>query len=217
VRVLDEGIFMKFNSMFAVSSAVAVLLISMLTVGGCTSTPRVVQSWKNPSVTGPLRFKKILVIAVYPDPTIRRIAEDELVQQIGPDRTVSASQVLTDADRGDREKIKAKVKQLGFDGVVTIRVAGATMRSETSGAFNPYSYNSFWQDYDNTMSAAEASRAETYSERVVSIRTRIFRVSDETLVWEGVTETFDAKDARVLVDDVVKAVVKRLREEHMIE
>src|SRR4051812_27514224 len=89
----------------------SVLSLGLLLAVGCNSTPRVTESWKDPSVTGPFQFKKIMVIATHPDLLTRKAAEDELVRQIGPDRAVPADQILTDAERKDIEKIKAKVKQ----------------------------------------------------------------------------------------------------------
>jgi hypothetical protein len=194
----------------------AVLIVALFAIGGCAKGPRVVESWKDPGVTGPLRFKKILVLAFHPDAIARRSAEDELVRQIGADRAIPASAVLSDADRGDLEKIKAKVKQSGVDGVVTMRIAG-------TGKYVPprrpgpdsYSYDAFWKDDG----LPEPGRPEgaAYSDRTILLRTRIYSVADQRLVWEGVTESSDVKDAQSLLDGMVKVVSKRLREEHLID
>jgi len=196
---------------------VALLLCAAAAAVGCSPTTKIVNSWKDPSVAGPLKFKKVLVIVIHPDAHTRGIAEDELVRQIGADRAIRGDQVLTDEDRADRNKLKAKVKQSGVDGVVTMRVAGATTNTAWSRGFDSYAYDSFWQDYDRNISAGDSSVGAMHTERVISIRTSIFSVADEKLVWSGVSESFDPTNTRALIDDIAKAVGARLREEHVIE
>jgi hypothetical protein len=55
------------------------------------------------------------------------------------------------------------------------------------------------------------------SRRAVLIRTRIYSVVDEKVVWDGVSEAFDPKDTRTLIGDIARAVSKRLRQDHLIE
>ena len=100
-----------FPTSFIQHASGATLMMLMLLTGGCMGTPKVVESWKDPSVTGPLRFKKIVVIAFHPHARTRQAAEGELVRQIGADRAISGDQFLTDADRTDPEKIKALVER----------------------------------------------------------------------------------------------------------
>jgi hypothetical protein len=191
-----------------------VLLFLTLVAGGCTGSPKVVESWKDPNVTGPLRFKKILVMVVHPDAYTRRVGEDELARAVGPDRAVQAEQLLTDAERADLEKLKAKVKQSGVDGVVTMRVAGTGTHPSAPGS-SSYSYDAFWKD--DGLPVMGRPDGPTPSHRAIQIRTRIYSVADERLVWDGVSEAFDWEDARDLIGGIAKAVSKRLREEHLIE
>ena len=197
-------------------STAVLVMACLLVCGGCATT-KVVESWKDPSVTGPLRFKKILVIVVHPETYTRRAAEDELVKQIGADRAIPGDQILTDADRADVQKVKAKVKQSGVDGVVTMRLGGATTRTAASPGYEPYGYESMWNDYDRDMSAGDRSSGGVHSTNVLSIRTRIYSVADEKLVWTGVSDVIDPKHVRQIMADVAKAVGKRLREEHLIQ
>ena len=187
----------------------AVLSLGLLFAVGCNNTPRVVQSWKDPSLTGPMTFKKIMVIATHPDVLTRKAAEDELVRQIGPDRAVPADQILTDADRKDIEKIKAKVKQSGVDAVVASSIGTVTSHGAAQRDINPYSYDSFWHNYDNDIGAPDRTETPGYASRIVSVRTQIFSTASEKMVWEGVTELSNPQDLRTGVADVVKAVRKQ--------
>jgi hypothetical protein len=189
------------------------MLLTLL-AGGCTGAPKVLESWKDPSVTGPLRFKKILVMVVHPDAYTRRAGEDELALAVGPDRAVQAEQFLTDAERADLEKLKAKVKQSGIDGVVTMRVAGSGTHPSAPGS-SSYSYDAFWKD--DGLAVMGRPDGPTPSDRAIQIRTRIFSVADERLVWDCVSESFDWDGTRDLIGGIAKAVSKRLREEHLIE
>ena len=192
-----------------------VLVLLTLLAAGCTGAPKVVESWKDPNVTGPLRFKKILVMVVHPDAYTRRIGEDELARAVGPDRAVQAETLLTDAERADLEKLKAKVTQAGVDGVVTMRVAGTGTHPSAPAPSSSYSYDAFWKD--DGLAVMGRPDGPTPSDRAIQIRTRIYSVADERLVWDCVSESFDWDGTRDLIGGIAKAVSKRLREEHLIE
>jgi hypothetical protein len=197
---------------------VAVVLgAGVLCGGGCSRGTRVVDSWKAPDVAGPLQFKKILVVAVHPDLTTRKLAEDELVRQIGAARAVAGESVMPGDGRGDPQALAAKAKEIGADGLVTMRIGAAVARPAPSAGSDSYAPDSFRRDPDRNMFASEDPGGATPSERSVSIRTDLYAVADDKLVWSGVTESFDPRDTRSLIAGIAKAVRARLKKEHLIE
>jgi hypothetical protein len=187
------------------------LLICLITIG--CAPAKVSSTWRDPSLTGPIRFKKIVVLAIHPDAVTRRIVEDEMVKQIGSDRTVPGYTVLSDAERDNVTTVKAKVQQLGFDGAVTIKPAGARSASANAG---PGSSHSFIEDYDKSVSSPEHSGGTT-SQNVLVVQTNIYSVAEGKLLWQATVDLYDPKDARQIVADVVKVVGAELRKEKLIQ
>ena len=197
---------------------VAVVLgAGVLCAGGCSRGTRVVDSWKAPDVAGPLHFKKILVVTVHPDVTTRKLAEDELVRQIGAARAVAGESVMPGDGRGDPKSLAAKAKEIGADGLVTMRIGAAVARPAPSAGADSYAPDSFRRDPDRNMFASEDPGGATPSERSVSIRTDLYAVAEDKLVWNGVTESFDPRDTRSLIAGIAKAVRARLKKDNLIE
>src|SRR5688572_4103555 len=76
---------------------------------GCSPSTKVVETWKDPGFTGPIDFKRTLVIAIHPDRYARNVTEDTLVEHIGPDRAVAGHNFLTDEERQGSMKLTSKL------------------------------------------------------------------------------------------------------------
>jgi len=73
------------------------------------------QTWTNPEAK-PIAFKKIFVVAVVPEESLRRSAEDAIVSKLGSFRsTPSYSFVPREIPAMTTEKVKDLVKERGFD------------------------------------------------------------------------------------------------------
>jgi hypothetical protein len=188
------------------------ILIGLMFLAGCTSA-RVVNSWRDPTFAGPIEFKKTLVLVIRPDSSVRRSAEDELVRQIGPNRSVAAYQVLTEEERTHAEKLKAKLQSIGADGVVTMAVVGA--RTETTWVPGSGGPQQFYSYYDHAaVQAADPGYLRT--DRIVSVETKIYSVADDKLIWSGLSDTFDPSEVKKAVADIAKAVGGELRKQKLI-
>jgi hypothetical protein len=191
-------------------------LIRLLVVGmfaavmGCASS-RVVESRVEPGFVGPIRFKKVLAMAVHPDVYVRRAAEDEMVQQIGPQRAVAANSVLNEEQRRDVKQLRPKLEAEGIDGVVTMRVAGA--RAQTSHI--PGTSDSFFETYDRGGFSWSNSGYDV-TDTIVSVQASIYSVADGKLIWSGRVETLNPTDVRRSVRDIIKAVGRELRKQNLL-
>ena len=59
----------------------ALTIAVALSVAGCAASTKIVNQWTSPDYTSP-RFKKIMVIGVTKQPSIRRTFEDEFVTKL---------------------------------------------------------------------------------------------------------------------------------------
>ncbi len=112
------------------SLAMWMLVAVLSTSAGCI-TNRLVHSWTDPSVKK-LEFNRIVAVAMSSDGPLRRLAESEMVQIIGP-KAVAASQVLKEDEMDDVDKVRARLIAEGFDGAITMRLVDAAGASEAKG------------------------------------------------------------------------------------
>ena len=102
------------------SMVTRVALGLILAVVGCATTD-MTSTWTDPSAKG-ASLSKVAVIALAKDPGLRRMAEDSAVQQLVGAQAVPSYQVLGDMDLKDREAVKAKLHEQGFQGVLVMRI-----------------------------------------------------------------------------------------------
>ncbi len=187
------------------------VLFAACLIGGCTST-HLVSSWRDPSFSGPLEFKKILAIAIHPDAVTRRIAEDAMVEQIGSGRATPAYEVVSDADRSSASAVLARAKASGFDGLIAMRIVGNRIRVAGGGEASSKTF----ADYYNSGAMVSAPAQTPQTQQVTSIETRIYSVSDARLIWSGVSETVNLSNATQTVGEIAKAVRAELRREKLV-
>lgn len=187
------------------------LLAVLMVAGGCAST-RIVDTYRDPAFRGPIAFKKTLMLVVHPMAETRRAAEDELVFQVGAQRAVAAHQVLTEEERKDVNKLKAKVQAGGFDGVVAMRVIDKRSDTRMDTINGP---EEFYNSYDRGIQlVSDPAYARTVT--IISVKTSIYSVPDGKLIWSGTSESFDPTQVEDFVADIAKAVGDELRRQGML-
>jgi hypothetical protein len=190
---------------FAAWAALAGLGIA----AGCAST-KMTSTWTDPAAKGS-ELSKVAVIAMAKDEGLRRMAEDEVAQEIKGAQVVPSYQVLGDTDLQDKEAVKAKLREEGFDGVLVMRMAGA---SERVVAVDAGPYATFDGYYSWAYGATYGPYVET--ETVVRMVSNLYSVEQNKLVWSGTSETFDPSSAKDLVDDVSRQVAKELEKDRLV-
>ncbi len=176
-----------------------------------TST-RIVESWKAPGA-GPLRFNKVLALAILNNESIRSFAEDELQADLKGVQSVQGYKVLSVADFGDRERAKEVLRREGFDGVIVLRLAAAKQDVSWTVHEDPLSDNtyggSFWGSY--------GMPAELNVDTTIRVEINIYSLPEDKLIWAGVSETFNPQHTQQVVAAVVEAAGKALRRQGLIQ
>ena len=182
--------------------------------GGCaSSSTKVVKTWRDPSFTGPIDFKRTLVVAVDPDRYSRNAAEDTIVERIGPARSVAAHDLLTEDERQVSKSLLTKLDREGIDGLVSIAVVDR--RTIVSRDTNAANSEPFYSYYDRS-AAFTASDAGAKANSVYQVETRIYAVKGGRLLWTALSDTIDPKDTRTAVMQIAKAVGAELRKEKLL-
>ena len=118
----------------------ALTIAVALSVAGCAASTKIVNQWTSPDYTSP-RFKKIMVIGVSTQPSIRRTFEDEFVTKLKAAGIEALPSYLYIPEDGqvDESRLQAAVKQAGADAVIITRLVRVDKKSEVSprGSIDP--------------------------------------------------------------------------------
>ena len=189
-------------------TVVAVVALGMaLAIASCASTD-MTSTWTDPSAKG-ASLSKIAVMAMAKDPGLRRMAEDAAAAQLAGAHAVPSYQVLGDIDLKDREGVKAKLKEQGFEGVLFMRLAGVTEQ------VSPVAYGTFDGYYDFAAGAAYGP-GYMQTDTIVHVVSNLYSLRDDKLIWSGVSQTFDPASAQSTVSGVAKAVAISIEKEHLV-
>ena len=171
-------------------------------------------TWKAPDVDR-LNFagKKVAAVVISEDQDLQISAEEELARQLtalGVQGVPSYRLVPREVLR-DRAKVKEWFERSATAGLVVIRVVSADKEiSYTPDLWVTSMYASPWDYYAYGWSTAIGG-VNRREDLVVTIETLVYSVPLSKLVWAGVSEKTNPKDAQKVVKDLVGAVVSEMR------
>jgi hypothetical protein len=184
----------------------------LLFASACASTT-LAQVYKVPEA-GP-KPTKVLVVAVLPQETSRRIMETELAKRLR-NRGLQAELSTTLAPDGktlDRAAVEELVRREGFDAVVVSRYAGT---QESTQYVSP-SYSMGFYGYYGMAYSAAYSPGYVVENQTVQVETLLYRTEGEgKLIWGAVSETFNPSNPQAAIQDVANAVTERMASDKVI-
>ena len=191
-------------------SFVAVMVLGLAAAaGGCAST-EMKSTWTDPGSKGAM-LSKVAVICLHKDPGLRRMCEDTSASRLTGANAVPGYRVVADAELRDRQAVKTKLKEQGFQAVLVMRVTNVseqvTAVDGPYGTFDPY--------YD-WAGAAVYDPSYLQTDTVVHMVSNLYSLQDEKLIWSGVSETFDPASAQSFMKDVSKAVAKSIQKDRLV-
>ncbi len=209
--------------MSARSRSLTLILLASILAASCTTT-KMLQSWTLPGFDKK-GVKKVLVLGVSPNPSLRRLYEDSFsvkLENLGY-QAVSGYLWAPDGTSLDKQKdaIIARMKKEGVTHVLVTRLASAkeitTIHAPATVSvgygWGPSYYGS-WSSYYSVGYTAMASPGYTTVDNVVTLETNFYDASREkdALVWSGESETWtDTGESGKKVDEVIQAIVSRMR------
>ena len=136
---------------------------------------------------------------------------------------IAGHTILTQEDIKDVEKAKTKVREQGFDGAVVMRLVKTDEQQhyvEGRVSNDPaYGYwgttYGFW-GYYGAYYPVIYERGYTVSKEYLIIETNIYSVTDDKLVWSGLSRTPRLDSMRALMDDIAAAAAAQLKKEGLI-
>ena len=197
--------------------------LTALVIGAlaCTSTT-FVSTWSAPDAK-PVRLagKKVVAVFLTKTGTVRRRAEDAMVRELSARgaQGVPSYSVLSEDEAKDPEGAKAKLSSLGFEGAVVMRVVGRESDVDymPGGAVwvGPH-YHHFWGYWGwgwGTVWEPGYLRVE----KVVKVETLVYSVTQDELIWAGVSKTVDPSHVDDLVSDLAKAITDQMAKAGLLQ
>jgi len=182
---------------------------TLMTLTACTATT-LKDSWLDPSVTSSRHFKKIAVAVMSQDPMIRRTAEDTLVARITRTQAVPLYALISEPDEKDADRVKARLREAGVDGVVVMRMIGADKQTTwVPGQYPPpyYGFGGYW----GYAHPAAYSPGYLQTDTIVQVETNVYSLADGKLVYAARSETFNPASAASMVKEIANAIAADLK------
>jgi hypothetical protein len=200
----------------ASTGRLALVLTLVGTLAACSSTTtELTNVWRDPTVSS-IHFNKVLVVCMSRDQGFRRTVEDRIVSDIS--NGVASYTILSEEELRDRDRAKAKVKELGFDGAVITRVAQVEKEQQYMPGTvyaTPGPYSPMWGYWGYGWGTAY-SPGYVVETQHVQVTTNVYSVKDEKLVWASRSKTTDPSSVTNLVDEVVDANATAMEKEGLL-
>lgn len=184
--------------------------------------PKFTSTWKSPEASNTtFAGKKIAALVISEDQGLRMAGEEALVRELaglGLDQGIASYRIVPREELRDPEKAKGWYERAGVEGIVSMRLVSAkTRKTYTPSMWVSSSYNTLWGYYPYGWGSVYAvGTGRTGEETLAVIETVIFSVPANKLLWAGVTETIDPKDAASAIADVVEATVKEMTKQGLL-
>jgi hypothetical protein len=187
-----------------------------LILSACASTT-LTNSWRDPSYTGP-SLKKIMVMGVSTQPSVRRVFEDEFVSELKAAGVgaVASYTVIPQDGKADEATLQQAVREADADGALTTRLVRIETKTQVTPGFYPPGpamgfygwYSSAWIGYYEP--------PMVYQYDVVTAETSLYDINAQRLLWSGTTETFAPTNVKKETPGFAKIIIEALKRQHLI-
>ncbi len=201
----------------------ALLTVTATLLCGCATTS-LVDSWRNPGLTG-RKPQSILVVGNFKKFEDRRIYEDIIANALGRKglKAIPSHTVFKSDMKIDRQSVKQAVGETGADAVLIMR----TVRVEHQTVLHPgymTAYPDYWYppafpswdlyDYYDSMTYYEPPDITTYV--VAHIQVNLFDARSGKLLWAAAVESSEPGNTVTVSKDMAHIIVQSLDKEGLI-
>lgn len=187
----------------------SLVMVVALFAAGCASTS-LREQWFDPSYRGG-PFKVFLVLAVGDGFTGRRVFEDAMVGRLaaGGAQAVPSYRYLPGRGMASEIEIDGAVRQAGADALLMTRARGISQQVQLSTVMVPGPGSAFGPGWYGWYSAWYPMQ-EVMLYEIAIVETSVFATATGTLVWTGVTETFNPRSAQREAPGFAEVIVTAL-------
>ena len=184
-----------------------------LVLVSCGGRTRLTETWKDPKFkSGPV--SKILVIGVTENERVRRVFEKKFVKALraAGAEAYSSYTVLHIAGELKKEDVLAAVKKVGADAVLITSLVNV---DQTEVFYRPPPVG-YYDAYGLLYGISSRENAMVGFDVNVVMNTSLYDARTEKLIWSTLAETKKARSKKELLEQLISAVVKKLRREKLL-
>ncbi len=202
------------------SSSILFCCALALLAAGCGTTTKVSLAWKDPAFAD-AGFDRILVIGIGENDVNRRVFEDHFAQLLdGRGVNASASySLLPNTARLAEGAIREAVEGGHYDGVLITRLIGETQETEYIPPRTytvPTTYYGGYYGYYNRSWDVVHEPGYYKTNTIVRLETNFYDVASGTLIWSGLSDTWNPRDEADTIQSATAAITKRLAKDGVI-
>ncbi len=198
---------MRYRMMFLM------VMFCTASIAACSST-MINSVWKDEAYrTQP---KRVLVIAMFKNETIRRLVEDEFKNYLKYGGTDAATgyEVIPGNGLPTKETVVEQIKAKGFDALLLTRLIDTRTETRTiSGGYAPPSYVATMNGYYGSAYSTVYSPSYQVEDRYATVESRLYDAATEKLVWTATSDTWlsgeDLKTAKTYVAVMMDSLRKQ--------
>lgn len=209
---------MRFRRMLTV---VMVMFCSLYMVACATTDLKAV--WKDESYKS--QPKKVLVIAMFKNPTVRRLVEDEFRNHLkyrGTDAAVGYD-VFPGSELPTKETVAEQVKARGFDALLLTRLVDTRTETRTvpgtatyaPGTYAQAPYGVPMRGYYGTGYATVYSPSYQVEDKFATVESSLYDVATEKLIWAATGDTWLSEGEQKLAKTYVSVMMENLRKQKL--
>jgi hypothetical protein len=204
--------------LFRIAAATLLLVPALVLAGG----PKFISTWKAMDAsTTSFAGRKIAALIISDDQNLRIAGEEALVRELaelGLAEGVATYRIIPREELRDPDKAKGWYERAGVEGIVSMRLVSADVRKTWSPSmWVSSSYSTLWGYYPYGWGSVYAvGPGRTREETLAVIETLVFSVPANKLLWAGVTEATNPKDAATVIGEVVDATVKEMTKQGLL-
>jgi hypothetical protein len=205
------------NGVYALILGFTLLILGVTPLLGST---KIVHRWVTDQPVP--KLKRILVIAVLENYLIRQEFEDEMERLLAKSgiEGVRSHMVLPPRNELMEGELKQRIKEADYDAVLVIRPKAFRKETQEVGTKSIYMpppiYQSFWPYWDMAFKQYSAKGSYLKENTIVSAEFNLYRTKDETLLWNGETDSVYSKNFGKLARGYAKTLVKQLKKDKLI-
>jgi hypothetical protein len=192
------------------------IVAAALLLTGCAAT-QIINQWSDSSYAA-ASFKRILVVGVSKQTSIRRTFEDEFVARLKAAGTDAAPsyEFIPEDGQVEESRLARAVEQAGADAVITTRLVRVEKKAEyIPGTYGPYPGFGYYRWYSSAwVGFYEPPRLRFYD--IYISETSLYDVRNNRLVWSGIAKTTKLDDIRSEIQGFVEVVIAALREKNLL-
>ena len=184
---------------------------------GCVPSTKVVQSWREPSVTiTEGAYNKVLVIGLIKDEATRRTAEDRMAAMMNDHGLVSYGYLGPDPEAINDQGMNGRMRADGIDGVLIMRLVDRS-REQTivPGTVYPAYYRSPWSMYGYSY-GYYSTPGYVRVDVEYHVETNLYSTKREGLIWSSTTSTLNPGDLDGMVHDIMRVVYQRMKKDGFV-